>query len=155
MTVFLGISQDHLEKIAEAIKEILSDTVLLALKTKGFHWNVTGSDFWQLHEMFDKQHAELSEGVDKLAERIRALSKKAPGSFHEFNHFTKIKECKDSLTARKMVQELLTDHEEVVQRIRLHITALEATKDYETIDMLTERLFAHGKFAWTLRSYLI
>ncbi len=90
MTVFLGISQDHLEKIAEAIKEVLSDTVLLALKTKGFHWNVTGSDFWQLHEMFDKQHAELSEGV--------------------------------------------------VQRIRLHITALEATKNYETIDMLTERL---------------
>ena len=155
MTVSLGISQDHLEKIADIIKETLSDTVILSLKTKGFHWNVTGSDFWQLHDMFDEQHAELGEGADKLAERIRALGKRAPGSFDEFNRFTKIKECEDPLTAEKMVKELLNDHEAIVQRIRLHITALEITKDYETIDMLTERLFAHGKFTWALRSYLI
>lgn len=154
MNVSLGIDQSHIEEITNAIREVLSDTALLCLKTKGFHWNVTGNDFWQLHEMFDEQSSELNDGADKLAERIRALGKKSPGSFAEFSRMSQIKECEHVLTANKIVEELLDDHEAMIRRIRAHITILEKTHDHETIDMLTERLFVHGKFAWTLRSYL-
>ena len=84
MDINIGISESHRKKIADELSKVLADTYMLYLKTHNYHWNVTGAHFHSLHEQFEEQYTELADAIDEIAERIRALGHKAPGSFKEF-----------------------------------------------------------------------
>ena len=76
---------DQGAKTAAALGRLLADSYLIYVKTQGFHWNVIGSQFEPLHDLFQRQYTELAKAIDETAERIRALGVKAPGSFSELN----------------------------------------------------------------------
>src|SRR5690625_7161184 len=82
--VNIGISEEHREAIAESLTRLLADSYMLYLKTHNYHWNVTGKLFFQLHDQFEEQYTDLADAVDEIAERIRTLGYRAPGSFREF-----------------------------------------------------------------------
>ncbi len=154
MAISIGLNPSDLKKLVQSIREVLSDTVMLSVKIRGFHWNVVGKDFWELHELFELQYKALNDAADVLAERIRALGEKSPGSFIEFTRLSQIKEVDGLLSPNQMIEQLIKDHESTIQRIREHVKNLQETNDFESIDMLTGRLYEHGKFAWMVRSYL-
>ena len=83
-SIDIGIPEAQRNEIAEGLSRLLADTYVLYGKTHGFHWNVTGPMFNTLHLMFEGQYTELAAAVDEIAERIRALGVKAPGSYSEF-----------------------------------------------------------------------
>ena len=88
-------NREKTKDVAIGLSSILADSYTLYLMTQNFHWNVTGPRFHQLHTMFEEQYQELAEAVDDIAERIRAIGHRAPGSFKEFMEiltvfFTKI-----------------------------------------------------------------
>lgn len=144
----------HAQKVADELTHLLADTYILYLKTQNFHWNVTGPFFPQLHALFEKQYEELAEAVDLIAERIRALGSPAPASFSEFLKLTSLKEGNSKLTAQMMVKSLMKDHETISHHLLIIFTQAEKANDQATIDLLTERMRAHDKTAWTLRSSL-
>lgn len=150
----IGISEEHREKIAKGLSQVLADSYLLYLKTHNYHWNVTGELFHQLHEQFEEQYTELAEAIDVIAERIRALGFRAPGTFKEFNELTSIKEDTDRPKALEMVRRLTTANEQVIRTAREALEPANNAEDEATIDLLTERLTVHSKTAWMLRSHL-
>jgi starvation-inducible DNA-binding protein len=154
MDIDIGIEKNALVKINQALSCILADTLLLSLKTKGFHWNVKGPHFKDLHDLFDEQHEEMVDAIDVMAERIRALGYKAPASFTEFRRLSTLDDVDYWPKASDMVLKLHHDHETISQKIRLIIPEIEPLNDYETVDLLTDRLHAHTKAAWMLRSIL-
>lgn len=154
MKINIGISEEHREKIAKGLSQVLADSYLLYLKTHNYHWNVTGELFHQLHEQFEEQYTELAEAIDVIAERIRALGFRAPGTFKEFNELTSIKEDTDRPKALEMVRRLTTANEQVIRTAREALEPANNAEDEATIDLLTERLTVHSKTAWMLRSHL-
>ncbi|MFN1834831.1 Dps family protein [Balneola sp. MJW-20] len=154
MEVNIGISEEHREKIAEGLKKVLADSYLLYLKTHNYHWNVTGELFHQLHEQFEGQYNELAEAIDEIAERIRALGFRAPGSFKEFKELTSIEEDTDQPKAMEMVRRLALGNEAVIRTAREALKPANEAEDEATVDLLTERLTVHSKTAWMLRSHL-
>jgi starvation-inducible DNA-binding protein len=81
MKVDIGINEEDRQAIAEGLSRLLADSYTLYLKTHNYHWNVTGPQFNTLHTMFEGQYTELAIAVDQIAERIRALGIRAPGSY--------------------------------------------------------------------------
>ncbi len=154
MEVNIGISKEHREKISEGLSKVLADSYLLYLKTHNYHWNVTGELFHQLHEQFEEQYTELAEAIDVIAERIRAIGFRAPGSFKEFNEMTSITEDTDQPKAMEMVKRLAKANEQVIRTAREALKPANEAEDEATIDLLTERLTVHSKTAWMLRSHL-
>ncbi|MCH2449890.1 MAG: DNA starvation/stationary phase protection protein [Gracilimonas sp.] len=154
MEVNIGISKEHREKISEGLSKVLADSYLLYLKTHNYHWNVTGELFHQLHEQFEEQYTELAEAIDVIAERIRAIGFRAPGSFKEFNEITSITEDTDQPKAMEMVKRLAKANEQVIRTAREALKPANEAEDEATIDLLTERLTVHSKTAWMLRSHL-
>ena len=77
----IGIAKTDRAAIADGLARFLSDAFTLYLKTHNFHWNVTGSMFNALHNMFEAQYTEQWNALDDIAERIRALGFNAPGSY--------------------------------------------------------------------------
>ena len=141
-------------RVADALSNVLADTFVLYLKTHNFHWNVTGPMFRTLHEMFEEQYNELWLAVDAIAERIRSLGFIAPGSYGEFTRLTYLQQEPVATNASEMIAELLRDHETTARTARSALAIARTAVDAPTEDLLTQRLAAHEKAAWMLRSLL-
>ena len=142
------------EKVVAALSQVLASTFTLYLKTHGFHWNVTGRMFHSLHMMFEEQYRELWLAADTLAERIRALGSRAPASYQEFSKRSHIRESQSIPNAAGMIAELLSDHETCARSVRQALWIARSNIDAPTEDLLTQRLMAHEKAVWMLKSLL-
>ncbi len=154
MELNTGISSTDRKSIAEGLSRLLADSYTLYLKTHNYHWNVEGPMFNTLHQMFEGQYTELAAAVDEIAERIRALGVKAPGSYTEFGKLASVEEAKGGETAEDMIRELVLGQEAVVRTARAAFPAADRANDEPTADLLTQRMQIHEKNAWMLRSML-
>ncbi len=140
--------------LAEGLRRALADTYALYGKTHGYHWNVTGPNFASLHLMFEGQYNELWAAVDDLAERIRALGVLAPQGFAAVANLSSINGGDPEKDASAMVEDLLAGHEVVIATLGEVMTTAEAADDQVTQGLIADRLAAHEKQAWMLRSTL-
>ena len=153
----IGINADDRKKIADGLSRFLADSYTLYLKTHNFHWNVTGSMFNALHNMFEAQYTEQWNALDEIAERIRALGFNAPGSYREFVALSSIPEepgLTNSADWHEMVRQLVVGNEAVCRTARAVLDIADDADDAPTEDLLTQRLQTHEKYAWMLRSLL-
>lgn len=154
MKIDIGINEAHREKTAQGLSRLLADSYTLYLKTHNYHWNVTGPMFQTLHTMFEEHYTELATAVDDIAERIRALGEKAPGSYTEFSKLSSVKEETGTPSAQDMIKNLVTAHENVIKTARDVFPIAEEAGDEVSCDLLTQRMQIHEKTAWMLRSLL-
>jgi starvation-inducible DNA-binding protein len=154
MSIDIGIPEHDRAKIAEGLSKLLADSYTLYLKTHNYHWNVTGPMFNTLHLMFEAQYTELALAVDLIAERIRALGHRAPGSYRAYAQLTDIAEDEDTPDASEMIRRLVAGQETVARTARSIFPAVDAAHDEPSADLLTQRMQVHEKNAWMLRSLL-
>ena len=140
------------EEIAASLAKLLADTYTLYLKTQGFHWNVTGPRFYDLHKLFEEQYGELAEANDEIAERIRALGVAAPASYSAFARLAGIQEQPRVPSAEEMIRELAEDNRSLVRAAEQVVTSAEAHEDVGSADLATQRIRVHEKAAWMLDS---
>lgn len=152
----IGINQSDREKIAEGLAQLLADTFVLYVKTHGFHWNVEGPQFVQLHKLFEEQYNELWSAVDVIAERIRALGVRAPGCCGDMIAASSLDDDSDADApdAASMIAILKDGHEAAVGTALDLVEMVEKAKDQPTLDLINQRMAAHEKAAWMLRSLL-
>jgi len=155
MIMDIGLQKKDRKVIADALGRVLADTFTLYTKTHSFHWNVTGPNFFTLHNLFKELYEDLIEGGDTIAERIRALGYWAPSSFSEFASLSAIKEETHHIyDASDMLRQLVLDNELAVRRLKEVFDIAESNHDAVTADMITQRMNVHSKAAWMLRSHL-
>ncbi len=150
----IGIAAQDRTAIAEGLSRVLADSYTLYLKTHNYHWNVTGPMFNTLHLMFEQQYTELALAVDQIAERIRALGHRAPGSYREYAALTVIPEDTGEADAETMIRRLLEGQEALVRTAREVFPLADEAHDEPSADLLTQRMQVHEKNAWMLRSML-
>lgn len=141
-------------EIAAALSKLLADSYTLYLKTHSFHWNVAGPDFVSLHTLFEQQYAGLAAAVDEIAERIRALGAKAPGSYREFAELATIADEPGAPPAREMIRQLMQDNLAAARTAQETVRVAEEHDDVSTADLATQRVTVHEKAAWMLDSLL-
>lgn len=152
MNINTGI--DNRQMVADSLSKFLASTYTLYLKTQNFHWNVTGTDFYQLHLLFEKQYEDLGNATDGIAERIRALGFRAPASFAEYLKLSAIQEEPKIIKAQDMINQLFADQQLMAREGRAVVDVAEQNNDAATADMITGRIEEHEKNAWMLRSLL-
>ncbi|MGH1397757.1 MAG: Dps family protein [Alphaproteobacteria bacterium] len=141
--------------ITESLNIALADSYALYLKTHNYHWNVVGPSFRSLHMMFEDQYTDLAVAVDDIAERIRSLGEKAPGTFSEFSELTSIKEGDKNASANDMVKDLAQSQDQIVGSLKEALNIAQKADDEVTADLLIGRMAIHEKAAWMLKSTTI
>lgn len=155
MKISIGLSAAQLKKSIDMLSTVLSDEMTLYIKTRKFHWNVSGESFMELHKLFEHQYKELEEIIDEVAERIGKLGGKTIGTMNQYTQHTRLKEWPDEYPNRmKMIEELMEDHETVIKELRKDVDKGEENGDAGTTDFLTGVMQKHETIAWTLRRYL-
>lgn len=140
--------------VEQGLSRLLADSYTLYLKTQNYHWNVTGPYFNTLHLMFQTQYEDLALAVDELAERLRALGEKAPGSYSAFEKLAKVKEETGSPSAPAMLKNLVRDQDTITTTAENLLKAAQAAGDEATADIAIGRVQVHQKNRWMLQAHL-
>ena len=136
----------------ESLKNVLANTFAMYLKAHGFHWNVEGPDFVQLHDFFGTLYLELFGAIDPIAEHIRAIDQYAPNSMARMIALADIKEVSNIPTAQAMVKQLESDNKIVMASLMKAYQAAEKEKELGLANFLQDRLDIHAKHGWMLRA---
>lgn len=155
MKLNIGISDKDLKGIHKLLNAVLADGNILYIKLRKFHWNLSGDNFMELHQLFEAQYDDIAMAIDEVAERISTLGGVAIGTTSEFAATSGLKETPGKVPDMQgMLKELVSDHETIVRALRKGIEdAEEKFKDAGTADFLNGLMQNHEKMAWKLRKY--
>lgn len=139
-------------KLTDAVRGALADAVVLQNKTQTYHWNVTGPQFYALHKMFQDQYEELQEAIDDIAERLRAIGGTPPVGLRAMLDAAHVEDARDGIDAKAMLEDLLRGNESAAKSCSTALSLAQDAGDEATADLMIERIAAHDKAAWMLRS---
>ena len=141
--------------LSENLKILLATSYAFVIKAQNFHWNVEGSDFPQYHAFFDAINNEVYENaIDRTAEYIRTLEAYTPGSITRYAELSLIPDQLKIPKAHLMFAELYRDNEIIIEHLNECYDISEAAKQYGISNFVAERLDAHNKHQWMIRSIL-
>lgn len=141
------------EIVVTFLNILLADEYVLYTKTRTAHWNIDGSNYFELHVFLENQYNTLDVIIDDLAEQIRSLGHYALGSLKDFLSIAQMNEDNHDFTkSGKIFETLLNDHETIIGILQHEILSV-STKlnDGNTAVFLTGLLEQHKKMVWMLR----
>ncbi|KTC92888.1 MULTISPECIES: Dps family protein [Legionella] len=136
--------------IAKVINPLVADTFALYVKTKNFHWHMSGSHYRDYHLLLDEQSDQIFEMVDVLAERVRKLGEKTIHSIGQIKELTTIKDSNETLTAEEMLSELLEDNRHFATHMRAAHELCSKKNDVATTSLLENYIDETERRIWFL-----
>jgi starvation-inducible DNA-binding protein len=140
--------------LVDGMKVYLATNFAFYLKTHNAHLNVTGMFFQSLHALFQEQYEDLLDQVDTIAEKIRELDHFAPAGLEIFKRTTLIDDFDNVMDAKGYVERLMLDHERMIIFLNKLFKIAESENNQAIMNYIAERLDAHAKHRWKLRTTL-
>lgn len=137
---------------AATVRTALAETWAWYFETISFHWNVTGRDFPQLHDLFRTFYWDAQGAVDGLAEQLRALDEFAPSSLAEIDEGSKITFADKPPDSQAMVKKLAGDNEIVLGALDAAQHAASDADQQGLANYLQDRINTHRKWGWMLKA---
>ena len=152
----IDIAEDIRLKVINTLNQTLAATLDLKTQTKQAHWNVKGTDFYQLHELFDEMAGELEEYVDMVAERVTALGGIALGTARIAASESILPEYPlDIVGGIEHITALADRYSVYGKHVREAIDITDDLGDADTADMYTEISRTIDKRLWFLEAHLV
>lgn len=150
----IGLDPGYSNQMVEKLNTLLSNIQVSYMNVRGFHWNITGKNFFKLHEKFEEMYDDLNEKADEVAERILMLEGKPVHTFSEYLKIAEIGEKKNIATDVATVKEVL-DALHILLKHEREIASLAAAKgDEGTVDLMTGYISGQEKTVWMLNAFL-
>jgi starvation-inducible DNA-binding protein len=140
--------------LTEDLKVLLASVNSLSIKAQNFHWNVEGDNFPQYHEFFGNFYEEVYSAVDRVAEYIRTLDAYTPGSLTRYAELSIIQDQLKIPRAELMFAELFEDNIKMIELLNHCFTSATQENKQGIANFIAERLDAHEKHQWQVRSIL-
>lgn len=137
-------------KIAEKINPLIADTFALFVKTKNFHWHMTGPHYRDYHLLLDEQSEQIFLMIDVLAERVRKLGEKTIGSIGQIKELQSIRDTHETLSAANMLQQLLKDNKDFLKSMRKAHEICSKKNDFATTSILEVYIDETERRIWFL-----
>lgn len=145
------IKSNAAKSVAEALNGILADSYALYIKTKNFHWHVSGPHFRDYHLMLDDQAAQILGTTDAIAERVRKTGNTTLRSIGDIGRRQTIKDNdSDFVPAAEMLVELREDNLRLVELLREAKHIVDEAKDNATSGILDDWTDQAEERAWFL-----
>ncbi len=150
----LGFTTMETAEIVIALKKLMANYQVYYHKLRNFHWNVEGSDFFELHQEFENEYNEARVKVDLIAERIRVFGVMPSMTMTEAIKISEIKESPEKMPAYEMVKQVLSDYEILHEMMLDAINAALETGDIGTENLIAEFILNIEKRHWMFSSWV-
>jgi starvation-inducible DNA-binding protein len=146
-----GFSPEEVKNLSSVLNALLADTFALYLKTKNFHWHMSGQHFRDYHLLLDEHATQIFAITDAIAERVRKVG---GTTIHSIGHIARLQRIHDNdqefVGPTEMLKELHADNKSLVESLRgAHVVASKAN-DYATTSLLEIWIDEAERRAWFL-----
>lgn len=140
--------------IINQLNQLLSDYQIYYQNLRGFHWNIKGRDFFELHVKFEELYTDTAVKIDEVAERILTLGESPLHSFDDYTSTARIKAVKNTSDGATCVKEIVNNLSYLVELQKEIRKSAEDQDDYATADQLATYVEEQEKTLWMYNSWL-
>jgi starvation-inducible DNA-binding protein len=145
------LSPEAVAAVSEALNALLADTFALYVKTKNFHWHISGPHFRSYHLLLDEQSQQILETVDELAERVRKIGGTTVRSIGQIARLKRIRDNDDDFVPPlEMLSELMADNKTMIQTMRAAHKVADKHEDVATTSLLEQFIDGAERRTWFL-----
>jgi starvation-inducible DNA-binding protein len=146
-----GLSHAAVEEISETLRRLLADVFALYLKTKNFHWHMTGSHFRDYHLLLDEQGEQIFAMTDDIAERARKIGGSTLHSIGDIARYQRLKDNdEERVGPKEMLAELCADNQHLTRSLRYSHEICEKHEDVATTSLIENWLDETERRTWFL-----
>jgi starvation-inducible DNA-binding protein len=150
----IGLDTNKSKQLAEQLNQLLANYQLFYINARGFHWNITGDKFFELHAKFEELYNDLFVKVDEVAERILTLGYTPLHTFSDYITTSTIKETKNISDGRKAIQAILDSFSNLISLEREILELSSEAGDEGTNALMSDYIREQEKLVWMYSAYL-
>lgn len=153
-TTLIGLPVDKSKDLSEKLNALLADYQLFYMNTRGFHWNIKGEKFFELHIKFEELYNDLVIKVDEVAERILTLGYTPVHTYSEYLKMADIHEEKNVDDGVKAVNSILQSFKTIFIKQRELLLLSADANDEGTNSLMSDYIKQQEKMVWMYTAYL-
>ncbi len=150
----IGLDAEKAKQLAHELNLLLADYQMFYINVRGFHWNIKGEKFFELHAKFEELYTDLQLKNDEIAERILTLGFTPLHSYTDYLKTAKLKEATNVSDGTEAVQHVLHAFETVIVRQRAILELSGECDDEGTNALMSDYIREQEKLVWMYSSFL-
>lgn len=149
----IGLNKEKSAQLAEKLNALLASYQIFYMNVRGYHWNIQGPNFFELHAKFEEHYNELLLKVDEVAERILTLGQRPSHAYSHYLAHSSIQEHTSATDAKTTVSGLIKGYQALVSQQRELMALAADAGDEGTSALMSDYIREQEKHLWMLNAY--
>ncbi|RIV69816.1 Dps family protein [Flagellimonas aequoris] len=150
----IGLDKKASQELSEKLNELLANYQIFYMNARGFHWNIKGEKFFELHLKFEELYNDSLIKIDEIAERILTLGSTPLHTYGDYSSFSKIKAAKNISNGKEAIQKILEGYEVLLPLERELLEMSGDSNDEGTNALMSDYIREQEKLIWMYSAYL-
>lgn len=150
----IGLNIEKSKKLADRLEELLADYSIFYQNVRGYHWNIKGDKFFELHTKFEELYDDLFVKIDEVAERILTLGHAPSHKYSDYTTKAKIAESSEVSDGFKAVSNILSSFKTIISLQREILDLSADANDEGTNALMSDYIREQEKLVWMYSAYL-
>lgn len=150
----IGINKEMADKLAKMLNDLLANYQVFYTNVRGFHWNIKGEKFFELHAKFEELYDDLNLKVDEIAERILTLGLEPDHSFTKYLEQSAIKEALKTSDGIENVESIVNSFSLLISKQRQILEFSADADDEGTNSLISDYIREQEKLVWMYSAFL-
>ncbi len=150
----IGLDTQASETVAEKLNVLLANYQVFYMNARSFHWNIKGSDFFELHQKFEEIYTDALIKIDELAERVLTLGFTPTHTFSDYTQTASIPEARNISDGKEAIRLILEGYETLLPIERSLLDNSEQANDEGTNALISDYIREQEKQIWMYSAYL-
>tara|TARA_R110002049_G_C9150308_1_gene560203 strand:- start:1802 stop:2278 length:477 start_codon:yes stop_codon:yes gene_type:complete len=150
----IGLDNNKAKQLSEKLNELLANYSIFYQNTRGYHWNIKGEKFFELHIKFEELYNDFLLKIDEVAERILTLGYTPKHNYSDYRGISKIKESAQVSDGIKAVENILASFQTIIILQRELLTLSSDAEDEGTNALMSDYIREQEKLVWMYSSFL-
>lgn len=153
-TTMIGLDTAKSKELADGLNDLLANYQVFYMNTRGFHWNIKGEKFFELHVKFEELYNDLVLKIDEVAERVLTLGFTPLHAFDDYLALSKVKPAKNVSNGKEAVSDLVDSFQIVLEKQRVLLELSAEMNDEGTNALMSDYIREQEKLVWMYSSFL-
>jgi len=150
----IGLNTDKSSELIFGLNELLADYQVFYMNVRGFHWNIKGKKFFELHVKFEELYDDLALKIDEVAERILMLGGSPLHTFDDYTSLSEVKKLKNVSDAEGTVQGVLDGLQTILVKQREILDLSDGADDEGTNALMSDYIREQEKLVWMYSAFM-
>ncbi len=150
----IGLEEEKTKELVEKLNDLLANYQVFYQNNRGFHWNIQGDKFFELHAKFEELYTDLQDKIDEIAERILTLGGTPMHTLEDYVKTSKIKAAQNVSEGAACIRSILDAFTVLLEKQRAILDLSDESGDEGTNAMVSDYIREQEKLVWMFNSWM-